>query len=82
MMEQITNYNNYLNQLNTGGEVMTWEIFLGIAALVSFVVVICKPLIELSKNITKLDSSLISLTELIKRIDVENENNHKRLWEQ
>lgn len=59
---------------------MTWEIFLGIAALLSFVIAITEPMLKLNTSITKLNASVDVLKEAIDRIDADNEEGHKRLW--
>lgn len=59
---------------------MTWEIFLGIAALLSFVIAITGPILKLNTSITKLNASVDVLKEAIDRIDADNEEGHKRLW--
>lgn len=60
---------------------MTWEIFLGIAALLSFVIAVSGPLLKLNTSITKLNASVDTLKEAIDKIDKDNENSHKRIWE-
>ena len=60
---------------------MTWEIFLGIGALVTFVIAIVTPLIKLNTSITKLNTSVNVLQAAIDRIEVDNKESHKRLWD-
>jgi septal ring factor EnvC (AmiA/AmiB activator) len=60
---------------------MTWEIFLGIGALISFVIAITGPMLKLNTSITKLNSSVDVLKEAIDKIDEDNEKSHKRIWE-
>lgn len=60
---------------------MTWEIFLGITALLSFVIAITGPMLKLNTSITKLNSSVDVLKEAIDKIDQDNEKSHKRIWE-
>ena len=60
---------------------MTWEIFLGIAALLSFVIAITGPMLKLNTSITKLNASVDVLKDAIDRIDEDNEKSHKRLWD-
>ena len=60
---------------------MTWEVFLGIAALLSFVIAVSGPLLKLNTSITKLNASVDTLKEAIDKIDKDNENSHKRIWE-
>lgn len=59
---------------------MTWEIFLGIGALLSFVIAITGPMLKLNTSITKLNSSVDVLKEAIDKIDEDNESSHKRIW--
>ena len=59
---------------------MSWEIFLGIAALFSFIVAVSGPLLKLNTSITKLNASVDTLKEAIDKIDKDNENSHKRIW--
>ena len=42
---------------------MTWEIFLGIVALVGFSVTVATPIIKLNTSITKLNCSIDGLNE-------------------
>ena len=59
---------------------MTWEIFLGIAALLSFVVAVTGPMMKLNTSITKLNDSVDVLKDAINRIETDNEESHKRIW--
>lgn len=59
---------------------MTWEIFLGIAAIISFVAAVTGPMIKLNTSITKLNASVDVLRDAIDRIDSDNEEGHKRIW--
>ncbi len=60
---------------------MTWEIFLGLAALLSFIIAVTGPMIKLNTSITKLNNSVDVLQSAIERIEKDNEKSHKRLWE-
>lgn len=60
---------------------MTWEIFLGIAALVGFAITVGAPILKLNTSIVKLNGSIDSLKESVDRIDRLNEAEHKKLWE-
>lgn len=60
---------------------MTWEIFLGLGALVSFMIAIITPLIKLNTSITKLNSSVSGLKESIDRIEKDNKANLKEVWD-
>ena len=59
---------------------MTWEIFLGIAALFSFLIAVTGPLLKLNTSITKLNASVEVLKEAIDRIEKDNEEGHRRIW--
>lgn len=60
---------------------MTWEIFLGIVALVGFIAAITGPMIKLNTSITKLNDSVGVLQSAIDRIENDNKESHKRLWD-
>lgn len=60
---------------------MTWEIFLGIVALIGFFISVSTPLMKLNTSITKLQESVGVLQAAINKIDEDNEKNHKRIWE-
>lgn len=60
---------------------MTWEMFLGIAALVSFIIAITGPMMKLNTSITKLNDSVEVLRNAIDKIEQDNENSHRRIWE-
>ena len=59
---------------------MTWEIFLGIAAIVSFITAIVVPMLKLNTSITKLTSSVGVLQASIDRLETDNKEGHARLW--
>ena len=59
---------------------MTWEIFLGIAALIAFIASVTGPMLKLNTSITKLNASVDVLKDAIDRIDKDNEEGHKRIW--
>lgn len=60
---------------------MTWEIFLGIGALLSFVIAVTGPMMKLNTSITKLNDSVDVLKTAIERIEDDNEKNRKKIWE-
>lgn len=60
---------------------MNWEIFLGIVAIVSFVISVTTPLMKLNTSITKLNNSVDTLKTAIDKIESENEKGHKRIWD-
>lgn len=59
---------------------MTWEIALGIFALVTFVISINAPLIKLNTSITNLNASVNTLKCALDRIENENQKSHERIW--
>lgn len=59
---------------------MTWEIFVGIGVIVSFVAAIAAPLLKLNTSITKLNSSVDVLKAAIDRIEDDNKESHSRIW--
>jgi hypothetical protein len=60
---------------------MSWEIFLGIGALLSFIISVSGPMLKLNTSITKLNSSVDVLKAAIDKIEDDNEKNFKELWE-
>lgn len=65
---------------------MTWEIFLGISALVAFGVAVVTPIIKLNSSITKLNCAIdmlnASMAKSDKRLDahsVQLDNHEKRI---
>ena len=60
---------------------MSWEIFLGIAALVGFIISITGPILKLNTSITQLNASVDVLKSAIDRIETSNEATHKEIWE-
>lgn len=59
---------------------MTWEIFLGIVALIGFVISVMTPIIKLNTSITKLNVALTALQTSMDRIEDENTKSHRRIW--
>ena len=59
---------------------MTWEIFLGIVALIGFIITVMTPIIKLNTSITKLNIALESLQTSMNKIDNDNTESHKRIW--
>lgn len=55
---------------------MTWEIFLGISALVAFAIAIMTPIVKLTGAVTKLSCAIDSLS---KRFDENQKATDKRL---
>ena len=60
---------------------MSWEIFLGIAALVGFVLSITGPILKLNTSITQLNASVDVLKTAIDRIESNNNTSHKEIWD-
>ena len=59
---------------------MTWEIFLGIVALVGFIITVMTPIIKLNTSITKLNVALETLQTSMNKIDNDNTESHRRIW--
>jgi hypothetical protein len=62
-----------------GGVTMTWEIFLGIVALVGFVGSIGLWIFKLSKILAVLETTVSSLTEAIKEFKEDSKTEHKEM---
>jgi len=60
---------------------MTWDIFLGFVALVSFIIAIVTPITRLTKTMTELTVSVKGLKDSLAEIVTKNQNSHNRLWE-
>ena len=60
---------------------MTWEIFLGIVALVGFLVTVISPLIKLSKTMTELNVNMQNLNQAMNTLTSNNTESHRRIWE-
>ena len=59
---------------------MTWEIFLGIVALVGFCVTIATPLMKLSKTMTELNVNMQNLNQAMNILTANNTESHIRIW--
>lgn len=59
---------------------MTWEIFLGIVAIVGFCVTIMTPLIKLSKTMTELNVNMQNLNQAMNTLTANNTESHRRIW--
>lgn len=59
---------------------MTWEIFLGISALISFGLMVGGPLLKLNTSITKLNVSIDNLKSTVDRIENDNKVDHDKIW--
>lgn len=60
---------------------MTWEIFLGITALVGFFITIGAPILKLNTSIIRLNESVNVLRDTIAKNEVDNKEAHKRIWD-
>ena len=59
---------------------MTWEIFLGIVALVGFVITLATPLMKLSKTMTELNVNMQNLNKAMNVLTTNNTESHRRIW--
>lgn len=59
---------------------MTWEIFLGIVALVGFCITIATPLMKLSKTMTELNVNMQNLNQAMQTLTANNTESHRRIW--
>ena len=59
---------------------MTWEIFLGIVALIGFCVAIMTPLMKLSKTMTELNVNMQNLNQAMNTLTANNTESHRRIW--
>lgn len=59
---------------------MTWEIFLGIVALVGFFITVGTPVIKLNSSIIRLNESVNVLRDAISKTELDNKDAHKRIW--
>ena len=60
---------------------MTWEIFLGIVALVGFVISLATPLMKLSKTMTELNVNMQNLNKAMNVLTANNTESHRRIWQ-
>ena len=60
---------------------MTWEIFLGIVALVGFVITLATPLMKLSKTMTELNVNMQNLNKAMNVLTANNTESHRRIWQ-
>ena len=60
---------------------MTWEIFLGIVALVGFMITAISPLMKLSKTMTELNVNMQNLNQAMNTLTSNNTESHRRIWE-
>ena len=60
---------------------MTWEIFLGIVALVGFIISVATPLMKLSKTMTELNINMQNLNKAMNVLTTNNTESHRRIWQ-
>ena len=60
---------------------MTWEIFLGIVALVSFMITVISPFMKLSTTMTELNVNMQNLNQAMNTLTSNNTESHRRIWE-
>lgn len=60
---------------------MTWEIFLGIVALVGFIISVATPLMKLSKTMTELNINMQNLNKAMNVLTANNTESHRRIWQ-
>ena len=60
---------------------MTWEIFLGIVALVGFIISLATPLMKLSKTMTELNVNMQNLNKAMNVLTANNTESHRRIWQ-
>ena len=58
-----------------------WGVITVIAALVALGAAICGPIIKLNTSIARLTTTMENVAERLDRLDEDNHNSHKRLWE-
>lgn len=60
---------------------MTWEIFLGITALVGFLISIITPFTKLTRTMAELNLNVKHLSDAMDALAVKNTESHRRIWE-
>lgn len=60
---------------------MTWEIFLGIVALVGFLAAVVKPIVSLTSAVVRLTEQMKEMSEDMKAMNEKKTEAHKRLWD-
>ena len=68
------------NQHNTRGERMTWEIVMGIIALVGFVTTVATVASKQSGILAKLEATLNALNETLEELKENNRARHKDIY--
>lgn len=60
---------------------MSWEIVLGIIALVGFIITVSSPMLKLNTSITKLNETINSLRDTVAKNDQDNKQSHQRIYD-
>lgn len=60
---------------------MTWEIFLGIVALVGFIITLMTPLMKLTKTMAELNGNVKALSSSLEALNIKNTESHRRMWD-
>lgn len=60
---------------------MSWEIFLGIVALVGFLITVSTPMLKLNTSITKLNETINSIKDIVNKNDETNKQSHQRIYD-
>lgn len=55
-------------------------VFTGLVTILSGAVIIAKPLIQVVKTMTVLNESIKALTDKFNKFEVNNHDDHKRIW--
>lgn len=55
-------------------------VVVSLGALLSVAVIIVKPILQVVKSMTALNESIKALTEKFNRFEVNNHDDHKRIW--
>lgn len=58
-----------------------WNVFLVLVAIVGFFFTVGAPIIKLNTNITKLNASLESIQKDQVKLERDNHDAHKRIWD-
>lgn len=55
-------------------------IIIGLGSILSVGVIVVKPVLQVVKSITELNESIKALTEKFNKFEVNNHDDHKRIW--
>ena len=67
--------------IREGSESMTWEIFLGIVAVFSFVVTAVKTILPLTNAVAVLTAQVGKLEQTMKDVESDKKEAHRRIWQ-